>query len=91
MTWHRDFPNYGMFTQRGDIAVHRMVTCITSQITDGRLRRVELEGRIKQGCDWVAEQGHQEVYDTEPQCDIQDAINRACLREGWQRVSRWDW
>jgi hypothetical protein len=80
-----------MYTQEGDIAVHRMVTCITSQITDGRLRRVELEGRIAQGCQWVAQQGHQEVYDTEPQCHIQDAINVVCEAQQWQPVSRWDW
>jgi hypothetical protein len=88
----RDFPSFSMYTDEGDIAVHRMVTCIVVQIQQGRLRRVELEGRIAQGCTWVAlEAGHKEVYDTEPQCDIQDAINRACLAEGWQPVSRWDW
>jgi hypothetical protein len=80
-----------MYSDQGDIAVHRMVTCIVTDIGMGRCRRVELEGRIKQGCIWVAETGHQEVYDTEPQGDIEDAINRACLEQGWQRVSRWDW
>jgi hypothetical protein len=88
----RDFPSFGMYTDEGDIAVHRMVTCIVTDINLGRCRRVELEGRIRWGCDWVAEQaGHKEVYDTEPQTDIQDAINRAALAQGWQPVSRWDW
>jgi hypothetical protein len=81
----------GMLSDEGDIAVHRMVTCITVDISAGRIRRLELEGRIKLGCVWVDEIGHHEVYDTEPQEDIQDAINRACLAQGWQQVSRWDW
>jgi hypothetical protein len=82
----RDFPSYEMYTQEGDIAVHRMVTCIVTDIAAGRIRRLELEGRIKLGCTWVAETGHLEVWDTEPQGDIEDAINRACLHQGWQRV-----
>lgn len=92
MAWPQDWPSYEMYTQEGDIAVHRMVTCIVTDISMGRLRRVELEGRIRWGCEWVADQaGHKEVWDTEPQLDIEDAINRACLAQGWQKVSRWDW
>jgi hypothetical protein len=82
----RDFPSFGMLTDEGDIAVHRMVTCIAVDIAAGRIRRIEVEGRIKLGCTWVDETGHPEVWDTEPQGDIEDAINRACLAQGWQRV-----
>lgn len=89
--WPRDFPEYQMASQEGDIAVHRMVTCIVTDIGMGRLRRVELEGKVKLGCIWVDEVGHHEVYDIEPQQDIEDAINRACLAQGWQRVTRGDW
>jgi hypothetical protein len=82
----RDFPSFGMLTDEGDIAVHRMVTCVVTDINAGRIRRIELEGRIKLGCTWVDETGHREVWGTQPQGDIEDAINRACLAQGWQRV-----
>jgi hypothetical protein len=58
----RDFPSFGMLTDEGDIAVHRMVTCIVTDINLGRIRRLELEGRIKLGCTWVDETGHREVW-----------------------------
>jgi len=88
----RDFPSYEMYTQEGDVAVHRMVTCIVTDLNLGRIRRLELPGRIRQGCDWVADQaGHKEVFDTEPQVLITAAINRAAEAQGWQPVSRWDW
>lgn len=91
MAWPQDWPSYGMDSQEGDIAVHRMVTVIVTDIEAGRIRRLELEGRIKLGCTWVDETGHEEVWHIVPQADIEDAINRACLAQGWQRVSRWDW
>lgn len=86
-----DFPGYGMFSQEGDVAVHRMVTVVTTDIGLGRCRRVELEGRIRQGCEWVDKTGHSEVWEPGPQGDIEDAVNRACLARGWRRVSREDW
>lgn len=82
----RDFPSYSMDTQEGDIAVHRMVTCIVTDIGMGRMRRLELEGRVKLGCTWVDETGHPEVWASGPQGDIEDAVNRACLYQGWQRL-----
>jgi hypothetical protein len=84
--WPRDFPEYGMATQEGDIAVHRMVTLIVTEIKMGRCRRIELEGRVKLGVEWVRGLGHQEVLDATPQGDIEDAINRACLAVGWDRL-----
>ena len=88
MAWPQDWPSYGMLSQEGDIAVHRMVTVITTDITTGRIRRLELEGRVKLGCTWVAETGHPEVWEALPQDDIEDAVNRACLAQGWQRLVR---
>jgi hypothetical protein len=86
--WPRDFPEYGMSTQEGDIAVHRMVTLVTTEIKMGRCRRIELEGRVKLGVAWVGGLGHHEVLDTVPQDYIEDAINRACLVAGWERLVR---
>jgi hypothetical protein len=74
-----------MLTQEGDIAVHRMVTCVVTDLRMGRIRRLELEGRIKLGCAWVAECGHQEVYEPGPQAGIEAAVNQA-LPPGWQPV-----
>ena len=84
--WPRDFPEYGMASQEGDIAVHRMVTLITTEVRMGRCRRIELEGRVKLGIDWVRGLGHEEVLGEVPQGDIRDAIDRACLLVGWERL-----
>lgn len=80
----RDFPSYGMPTDEGDIAVHRMVTCIVTDMSMGRMRRLELEGRVKLGCLWVTEVGHP-VSDV-TQGLIEDEVNRACLTLGWERL-----
>lgn len=34
---------------------------------------------------------YREVFDTEPQCNIQDEINKEYEAQGWKPVSRWDW
>ena len=88
----RDFPDYGMKTDEGDIAVHRMLTCIVTDLRMGNLKRAELLGRINQGLKYVAWQaGHPQVFDVHVQGLIEDEINRACLAAGWPRVDRWDW
>ena len=84
--WPRDFPEYQMLTQEGDIAVHRMVTLVVTDMRLGRVRRLELEAKLKLGVAWVRECGHEEVTDTGPQDDIEDAVNRVCLHLGWDRL-----
>jgi len=85
---------YEMYSPEGNMAVHRMVTCIVRDLLmpEGpQIRVAELPGRIRQGCEWADKTGHSEVWDTVPQGLIEDEINRTLLHIGWPRISREDW
>jgi hypothetical protein len=88
-------PVYGMFSPQGNIAVQRVLRLIENEILLGQTSRDMLADRIRVGLKYVAYQadgtGHREVYETRVQEDIEDEINRICLRQGWKTINHWDW
>jgi hypothetical protein len=86
-----EIPPYQMPSHMGGVTVHRMVTLILSEISTGKLQRADLEGRVCEGSDWVADQGHPEAREDATQHAIQDAINKVTAKLGWEPIAPWGW
>lgn len=82
--------DYSMYTDEGNQALARMVDGIKTLITEGDVRRRELPGLVRNACTQLAKI-HAEVWDTEPQVAIGDALSEACAVEGWLPIHRDEW
>ena len=81
-----------MYTPEGDAVVAHHVDVLIAAGVNGAFPRTELDARIKDMQREIAESGHGEVYDTEPEWDICDAVNeRLCEPMGWKPTNRDDW
>jgi hypothetical protein len=84
--------NYEMYTEAGNRAVADALDVLVAQVEEGHVTRRQLTHYIQRLLETVYQQGHAEVYDTEPEWHIADQINlRICHPQQWQLVSRWDW
>ena len=79
-----------MFTPEGNEAVQAMVQRIVDVILAGHLRRTDLPQALRSGMRGVSQTAFGEVYDTEPEWAIVDAVNKACAEVMWLPVSRDD-
>lgn len=79
-----------MYTEEGNRACQQIFDRIAEEIRQGVLTRNMLPARIKELCDFVAEQ-HGEIYDTEPQVKLAQEISLLCDEQGWKPISREEW
>jgi hypothetical protein len=89
----RDWPEYGMSTQEGDVYVHRMVRIVAGQIRLGRIDRDELPTYVLQGLDYVrtAPVPTAEVDSLEVKLNIAYHISLACKDAQIATISPVDW
>lgn len=90
--WKRDFPEFGMSSQVGDIACQRVVQHLRTEIRLGHLSREDLDKKVLLGVMYVASAGHPEVTDQAPLAHLASQINATpeCRQRGWT-VSWTDW
>jgi hypothetical protein len=92
--WKRDFPEFGMASQCGDIALQRVVQLIRTEIALGKLSREDLDKKILLGIMYVATdpRGQHEVVSQDVLTHLAAQINALpeCQARGWQ-VSWQDW
>ena len=82
---------YEMYTPEGDAVVAHHVNVLIAAGVNGAFTRNELVEKVQEMQREVQQSGHGEVYDTEPEWDIVDKINkRLCDPLGWRRISRDD-
>ena len=90
--WARDFPEFGMSTQVGDIALQRVVQLIASQIRLDKVQREDLDKQVLLGLVYVATIPAPEVLDQAVLSRLANLLNATPeLRgRGWT-VSWKDW
>jgi hypothetical protein len=90
--WKRDFPEFDMATQVGDIALQRVVQHIRSQIRLGHLSREDLDKKILLGIMYVATIPAPEAVSQDVLASLAALINATpeCRQRGWT-VSWQDW
>lgn len=83
--------SYEMYSDKGDDYVAEQVDDLIGRGNTGGFGRQHLVAEVRAMIDSIAKV-HGEVYDTEPEWHIADAINeRLCKPQGWQPISRDDW
>lgn len=90
--WKRDFPEFAMATQVGDIAMQRVLQKIRTDIRLGFLTREDLDKKVLLGLIYVATAGHPEAVGADQVAHLAAEINALpeCRERGWT-VSDKDW
>lgn len=80
---------FSMFSPAGNAACAKAVAKAVKDAEAGRLTRKNLRARYHEILDSIAKK-HSEVYDTEPEWAIADALNDLiCKPQMWVSFSRW--
>lgn len=80
----------GMFTDRGNMAVYKMVLDIAIDAFEGSLNRRDLQKRIEKDRKALEAAGYGEVFDTEPRMAIASRVNKiVCKPMKWQGIDNW--
>lgn len=82
---------YEMFSREGNDACEAEVAKIVAEVEAGKITRRTLREAYRRVLTAVAEAGHTEVHDTEPEWAIADEFTkRICRPQMWQDFSRWE-
>ncbi len=83
--------DFEMYSKAGNNVCRSIVNKAFKKIEGSkRITLEELNEQIRKGMEAVQEK-HEEIYDTEPRCHIEDLVNKKLQETGYSfRVSRYD-
>lgn len=82
-----DMSHWQMYTDAGNAALQAACQKLVATVE----HRTQVEGAIQRMQKQLAKAGHGEVYDTEPEWEITDYVNKnLCVPRMWLPVERWD-
>lgn len=77
----------GMFTDEGNIQVHNMVNLLILEATRGEFMRHELQDVLRRDMHILAQNGYDEIHDTEVRMAIAKRLNAELLLPmKWQQI-----
>lgn len=77
----------GMFTDEGNIQVHNMVNLLILEATRGEFMRHELSDVLRRDMQILAQNGYDEIFDTEVRMAIAKRLNAELLLPmKWQPI-----